>query len=149
MALAHLTAKRSSCSRRQVGAVLVRDRIPLMQAYNGTPMGAINCDDGGCPRCASDEPSYSGYGWCLCVHAEVNAVALAAHEGIAVRGATLYCTLRPCLDCLKAVVQAGIRTIYYAETFDYPEHIESAYWGLAQQVGVVLALLPGEGESYV
>lgn len=144
MRMAHLVAKRSSCSRRQVGAVLVRDRIPLMQAYNGTPTGALNCDEGGCPRCASDEPSLSGYGWCLCVHAEVNAVALAAHEGISIKGTTLYCTLRPCMDCLKAIVQAGVREIYYAQDFRYPDHIEDAYMTLIEGLKLYYQQLPEE-----
>lgn len=122
---------RSSCLRRQVGAVLVStDRAVLATGYNGTPFGIPNCNDGGCERCATSHPDpLSGRALeeCICVHAEQNAIALAARNGIRTKEATLYTTIQPCLGCLKLAIQAGILRIVYLQPYSFDPMIASAY----------------------
>lgn len=137
--LATEAAKRSSCSRRQVGAIIVVDKTIASTGYNGTPTGTPNCNEGGCPRCASDTPSHAGYETCFCVHAEINAIALAARIGCRVGGGILYTTLRPCLSCLKASIQAGVKEILFSEygvTLDHT--LEEAYWQLVAYADILL-----------
>lgn len=140
--IAWVVSSRSNCSRRAVGALIVMERRIVSTGYNGTPFGVTNCDEGGCPRCASDTVSQAGYDWCLCVHAEQNAIALAARQGTATDGASLYATLRPCFGCLKEAVQAGIREIVYDQPFDYTPELEAAYQTLLTGSGVVLRQHP-------
>lgn len=101
MQIAQVVALRSNCSRRQVAAVIVKDCRIISTGYNGTPRGIKNCCDGGCPRCASDAPSGTNLGECLCCHGEENAIVQAAYHGISVKDATLYTTFSPCLLCAK------------------------------------------------
>ena len=117
MDIAQVAASRSNCSRRQVAAVLVRDKRIISTGYNGTPRGVRNCNEGGCPRCNSDAPSGSHLTECLCSHAEENAIVQAAYHGIMVKGATLYTTYSPCLLCAKMIINAGIREVVYAERY--------------------------------
>lgn len=140
--IAWVASSRSNCLRRHVGAVIVVRRSIVSTGYNGTPFGVKNCDEGGCPRCASDLPRQAGYDWCLCVHAEQNAIALAARQGTATEGASLYVTLRPCFGCLKEAVQAGIRTIVYDQPFDYAPEIEPAYQQLLAESGLAMRQHP-------
>ena len=105
----------SSCSRRQVGAILTNmDNEIVTTGFNGTPSGTLNCDEGGCPRCSDNTvPSGVGYEYCLCVHAEHNAILSAAKQGKSVENTILYVSDRPCLQCLKVIVQCKIRAVYY------------------------------------
>lgn len=119
MNIAHVVASRGNCSRRQVAALIVRDRRIISTGYNGTPRGVKNCFEGGCPRCASDAPSGSALGDCICCHAEENAITQAAFHGIAVADAMLYCTLSPCLLCAKMIINAGIREVVYEEEYRF------------------------------
>lgn len=119
MRIAEVVASRSNCSRRQVAAVIVRDQRIISTGYNGTPRGVKNCFDGGCPRCASDAPSGSELGECICNHAEENAIVQAAYHGISVKNATLYCTLSPCLICAKMILNAGIREVIYETEYSF------------------------------
>jgi dCMP deaminase len=136
MNIAWVVSSRSNCLRRAVGGLLVVERRIVSTGYNGTPFGVKNCNEGGCPRCASELPRQAGYEWCLCVHAEQNAIALAARQGTATDGANLYVTLRPCFGCLKEAVQAGIREIVYDQPFDYSEDLEGTYQDLLAQSGL-------------
>lgn len=101
MEIAWVVSSRSNCIRRAVGALIIVDQRIISTGYNGTPFGVKNCDEGGCPRCSSKKTRHQGYATCLCVHAEQNALLLAARQGTATNGATLYVTLRPCLSFLK------------------------------------------------
>lgn len=132
MDIAHVVATRSNCSRRQVAAVIVRDRRVVSTGYNGTPRGVRNCFDGGCPRCASDAPSGSGLDECVCSHAEENAITQAAYHGIAVRDGTLYSTLSPCLLCSKMIINAGIREVVYEDEYQFGKQTQ----GLFVEAGV-------------
>lgn len=138
MSLARLASTRSTCVRRQVGAVIVKDRMVLSTGYNDTPRGVPNCGDGGCPRCQSDAPSASGLDTCLCLHAEQNAIIQAAYHGIGIAGATIYCTHQACLTCAKMIVNAGlVRVVYEAP---YPDAVAEQ---LLRTAGIVLAPIGG------
>ena len=141
MNIAQNVAERSNCIRRQVGAVIVKDRNIISTGYNGTPMGVRNCFDGGCPRCASDTPSGEGLDACLCVHAEQNAIAFAARHGARTEGGALYTTLRPCFWCLKESIQAGLAKIVYVEPYEYGSELEVAYQGLVRESGLQMVRL--------
>ena len=138
MAIARTVATRSSCVRRQVGALVVVEKAIIATGYNGTPMGVRNCDEGGCPRCASDAPPGAGYDTCVCVHAEQNAIVLAARHGNATNGGILYATLRPCFGCAKESIQAGLRELVYDEPYEYGAGLEEAYRRLIEEAGILL-----------
>lgn len=121
MAIAHVVKTRSSCSRRQVAAVIVKDRRLISTGYNGTPRGLPNCDAGGCARCAGDAPSGTGLGDCICCHAEENAITQAAYHGISVAGGVLYVTISPCLTCARMIINAGIREVVYEGDYTFTE----------------------------
>jgi len=133
MRMAALAASRSTCLRRHVGAVIVKERMVLSTGYNDTPRGLPNCGDGGCARCASDTPSGTGLDTCLCLHAEQNCVIQAAYHGVAIAGATIYTTHQPCLTCAKIIVNAGIRRIVFAGDYPDPVAVE-----MLRQAGVSL-----------
>jgi dCMP deaminase len=136
--IAHEAARRSNCMRRQVGAVIVKEKSIISTGYNGTPIGVRNCFEGGCLRCQSDAPPGEGYDTCVCVHAEQNAIVLAARHGNSVQSGTLYTTLRPCFGCIKEAIQAGIREVVYEQGMEYPEELEAAYRRLLDEAGLPL-----------
>jgi dCMP deaminase len=140
--IANAVSLRSSCSRRQVGAVIVVDGAIVSTGYNGTPRGANNCNTGGCPRCSSGATPGSGYDLCLCVHAEQNSICQAAERGVATGEGVLYCTLRPCLGCVKLIIQAGIRTVVYSHQHEgaYDHETDNVYNTLIRQTGIKIAM---------
>lgn len=138
VAISRTVATRANCCRRKVGAIIVVENAIIATGYNGTPMGVRNCIDGGCPRCASDAPTGAGYDACICVHAEQNAIVMAARHGNATKGGRLYTTLRPCFGCAKESIQAGIREIVFAEPFGYGPELEDVYQRLIRESGIVL-----------
>jgi len=117
MNIAQAVSLRSDCIRRQVGALVVRDRRIISTGYNGTPRGTKNCGDGGCPRCSSRIHSGEFLAECLCSHAEENAIVQAAFHGISLKDSTLYATISPCLTCAKMIINAGIKTVYYGGNY--------------------------------
>jgi dCMP deaminase len=138
MKIAEDASTRSNCLRRKVGAVIVKQRNIISTGYNGTPIGVKNCFEGGCPRCQSDVEPGQGYDTCICVHAEANAILLAARHGNATEGGVLYTTLRPCFSCLKEAVQAGIREIVFEGGDAYEGPLEDAYQMLVRDSGLTL-----------
>jgi dCMP deaminase len=144
MTIAHDVARRANCSRRQVGAIIVKGRSIVSTGYNGTPMGVRNCFDGGCIRCASTVASGQAYDTCICVHAEANAMLLAARHGTAIEAGILYSTLRPCFGCLKESLQAGIQEIVYDVDMPYQDDLEEAYQGLLHEAGIIMRQLKRE-----
>jgi dCMP deaminase len=138
LSIARTVASRSNCSRRHVGALIVVEKAIIATGYNGTPMGVTNCSDGGCPRCASDAPPGQGYDTCLCVHAEQNAIVLAARHGNATDGGVLFATLRPCFGCAKEAIQAGIKEVVYDDSDVYGNELEAHYQRLISESGLVL-----------
>ena len=123
MEIAHVVAKRSNCSRRHVGAVVMKDNHILSTGYNGTPHGVKNCFAGGCPRCAGEAKSGSHLEECLCVHAEQNAICQAALFGSSLKGGTIYVTISPCLTCAKLIINAGIEEVVYGG--EYSEFLDT------------------------
>lgn len=111
MDIADLVSKRSTCIRRAVGAVLVKDRRLLATGYNGAPSGLRHCLDAGCLREQLGVPSGERHELCRGLHAEQNAIIQAALHGVSVNGSTLYCTNHPCIICAKMIINAGIRTV--------------------------------------
>ena len=118
MDIARLVATRSTCQRRKVGAVLVKDKRILASGYNGVPCGMEHCDNVGCLRESMRIPSGERHELCRGVHAEQNALIYAAKYGISTEGATLYCTHSPCLICAKMLVQAGVKQVFYADGYE-------------------------------
>lgn len=117
MDITRLVAKRSTCLRRAVGAVVVKDRRILSTGYNGAPVNVTHCIDAGCLREKLNVPSGEKHELCRGIHAEQNAIIQAAYHGVSIKGATLYCTNLPCSICAKMIINAGIKTIYYVEGY--------------------------------
>ncbi len=117
MDITRLVAKRSTCLRRAVGAVVVKDRRILSTGYNGAPINVTHCVDAGCLREKLNVPSGEKHELCRGIHAEQNAIIQAAYHGVSIKGATLYCTNLPCSICAKMIINAGIKTIYYVEGY--------------------------------
>ncbi len=113
MDIAHLVAKRSTCRRRAVGALLVKDKRILSTGYNGAPSGLKHCLDIGCLREELNIASGERHELCRGIHAEQNAIIQAALHGVSIKGATLFCTNQPCLICAKMIINAGITEVYY------------------------------------
>ena len=120
MGIADLVAGRATCIRRKVGAVLVKDRRILCSGYNGAPAGLPHCGETGCLRRQLNVPSGVKHELCRGVHAEQNVIIQAAYHGVAVAGASLYCTNQPCSICAKMLVNAGIQEIYFRDGYDDP-----------------------------
>jgi len=119
MEIARVVATRSSCLRRQVGAVLVKNRQILATGYNGVPRGIAHCEERGCLRDELGIPSGERQELCRGLHAEQNAIIQAAYHGAAINGAEVYTTLRPCITCAKMLINAGVLVVYYCG--DYPD----------------------------
>jgi dCMP deaminase len=120
MTIAEQVAGRSTCLRRQTGAVLVKDKQILSTGYNGVPSGLRHCEEVGCIREERAVPSGSHHELCRGIHAEQNAVIQAAKHGTAIEGATVYCTHQPCSLCAKILLNAGIVDIVYREPYPDP-----------------------------
>ena len=123
MGIAEAVKARANCQGSRIGALLVLEGRIVSTGYNGTPSDMTNCDEGGCERCANPEqyPSGTGYDVCICVHAEQNALLAAARFGIAVEGAILYSTMRPCFGCTKELLQARVKGVVYLEDWRHPD----------------------------
>lgn len=144
MLQAEIAKLRSNCLTRHIGAVIVKENRQIATGYNGTPPGIKNCFDGGCPRCMArirgDVKSGEGLERCLCTHAEANAIMQCALFGNAggTRGATLYSTFAPCIECSKMAISVGIKRIVVVA--NYPEDGSE----LLKEAGVELVKLsPG------
>ena len=118
MSIARVVASRSNCVKRKVAAVITKDRRIISTGYNGTPRGARNCNEGGCPRCNAFAEGGTRLDECLCSHAEENTITQAAYHGVTVRGGTIYTTFSPCLTCTKMIINAGIEEVVYSA--EYP-----------------------------
>jgi dCMP deaminase len=119
MKIAYLVATRSTCIRRKVGAVIVKDKRILSTGYNGAPSGLLHCLDIGCLRDKMNIPSGERQELCRGLHAEQNAIIQGAMYGVSLMGSTIYVTNQPCITCAKMLIQAGIVKIIYQG--DYPD----------------------------
>ena len=127
MEIANVVAKRSNCSRRSVGAVVVRDHHFLSSGYNGTPKKVRNCFEGGCPRCSGEVASGTHLDECRCTHAEQNAICQAACYGISIENSSIYVTISPCLTCAKLIINAGIREVVYGGDYAFSETVKKLF----------------------
>ncbi|MBP8742646.1 MAG: cytidine/deoxycytidylate deaminase family protein [Acidaminococcaceae bacterium] len=141
MEMAQVASKRSTCMRRSVGAVIVKDKRLLATGYNGTPRGMAHCEEVGCLRTKLNVPSGKMHELCRGIHAEQNAVIQAAVHGVSVDGGTLYCTHQPCVVCTKILINAGIRRIVYANP--YPDELAENMMKEATELEIVI-WTPGE-----
>ncbi len=117
MSFACLAATRSTCIRRQVGAVIVKNRMVLATGYNGAPRGLPHAAEVGCLRDQLNVPSGQRHELCRGLHAEQNAIIQAARHGITIEGAQLYCTTHPCVICIKMIINAGITHVTYRDGY--------------------------------
>jgi len=129
MEIALLVASRSTCLRRKVGAVLVKDKRILATGYNGPPSGLAHCEEVGCLRQRLGIPSGERHEICRGLHAEQNAIIQAALHGVSIKGAKIYTTTFPCIICSKMLINAGIEEIIYRE--GYPDELSASLLGEA------------------
>lgn len=142
MDIARLVARRSTCLRRQVGAVVVKEKNILATGYNGTPSGIVHCEEVGCLRQQLGVPSGERHELCRGLHAEQNAIIQAAKHGINIGGAILFSTHSPCLICTKMIINAGVQRIVYLE--GYPDAMSLE---MLREAGI--EALPYDGVSVV
>ncbi|MFH0815572.1 MAG: dCMP deaminase family protein [Methanobacteriota archaeon] len=121
MRMAHLAATRSTCVRRAVGAVIMKEKRVLTTGYNGAPKGMRHCEEVGCMREKLRVPSGERHELCRGVHAEQNAIIQAAYFGVSIKDATMYITNSPCSVCAKMIVNAGITSVIYEA--GYPDEL--------------------------
>ena len=133
MSIAHEVARRSTCMRRQLGALLVKDKRILATGYNGAPKNLPHCEEIGCLREQNSVPSGERHELCRGLHAEMNALLQAAGYGTGTEGSTLYCTAHPCSLCAKMLINAGIERIVVCA--DYPDRLSRE---LLSEAGVKL-----------
>ena len=120
MEITKLVATRTTCCRRAVGAVIVRDKHIITTGYNGAPSGLDHCLDIGCLREQQNIPSGKHHELCRGIHAEQNAILQAAYYGMSIKDATLFCTTQPCSICAKLIINAGIRKVVYLAGYEDP-----------------------------
>lgn len=127
--MARIWAENSYCTRRKVGALIVKDKMIISDGYNGTPSGFENV-------CELDDGTTKPY----VLHAEANAITKIAKSGNNSDGATLYVTASPCLECSKLIIQSGIRRVVYSENYRLTDGID-----LLRRAGVEVVLVELEG----
>lgn len=141
MQMAQVVAGRSTCLRRQVGAVIVKDKQILSTGYNGSPSGLSHCAQTGCLRQKLGIPSGERTEICRAVHAEQNALIQAAKHGVSIDGADIYTTVQPCVLCTKLIINAGIKRVIYA--IPYPDSLALE---MAKEANLELVhFIPNEG----
>ena len=136
--LAHEVATRTTCVRRAVGAVIVKDRRILATGYNGVPTGLRHCAEVGCLRQQLGIPSGQRQEICRGLHAEQNAIIQAARYGINITGASIYVTTQPCVTCAKMIINAGIEEIVYQNP--YPDELSMS---MLEEAGIKLRVFEG------
>ena len=136
MEMAELARQRSTCLRRGVGAVIVKDNRVIATGYNGVPKGIRHCEETGCLRQQLNVPSGKMHELCRGLHAEQNAIIQAACMGSSIEGGTLYCTTQPCVICTKMIINAGITRVVIKES--YPDELAQE---MAKEAGLVIDVM--------
>lgn len=140
MEIVELIKTRSTCLRRQVGALIVKDKRILATGYNGAPTGCSHCLEVGCMREKLGIPSGERHELCRAIHAEQNAIVQAANSGTSIKGGTLYVTHQPCVLCAKMAINAGISKIIYKG--EYPDELSMS---MLEEAGVEVHKFKSEG----
>ncbi len=138
--IAGVVAGRSTCLRREVGALVVKDRRILATGYNGAPRGLAHCLETGCMRNEAQAQSGTSHELCRGLHAEQNAIIQAAMHGVSIEGGVMYSTHQPCVLCTKMIINAGLQAIYYLEPYHDP-----LAGKLLEEAGVVSEKMSLEG----
>jgi dCMP deaminase len=133
MEIAYQVSRRTTCLRRAVGAVIVKDKRILATGYNGVPVGIEHCLTRGCLRTQMGIPSGEKHELCRGLHGEQNAIIQAAKHGISIGGASIYITTQPCIICAKMLINAGIQEIIFDA--DYPDELTR---GMLDESGVIV-----------
>lgn len=136
MRIAHLVSERSTCLRRRVGAIAVKDKRILATGYNGAPTGLAHCAQVGCLRDELNIPSGERHELCRSLHAEQNILIQAATYGVSIEGADIYSTTQPCLICTKMLISCAVKNIYCA--MGYPDEMAL---NMLEEAGVNLVCL--------
>lgn len=129
MEIATVVAKRSTCLRNQVGAVIVKDKRILSTGYNGAPRNLEHCLDIGCVRQQNNIASGTRHELCRAVHAEQNAIIQAALHGVSIENATVYCTHQPCILCAKMLINSRVEKVVFGTV--YPDKEALAFFDKA------------------
>jgi|PlaIllAssembly_1097288.scaffolds.fasta_scaffold29684_3 dCMP deaminase len=138
MEMVDLVSKRTTCLRRSVGAVLVKDGHIISTGYNGAPRGMKHCDEVGCIRQKLNVPSGERHELCRAVHAEQNAIVQAAYHGISTKDSTMYVSLHPCVQCVKILINAGVKEVVF-ESDNYNDDLSKE---MLKESGVVSRQFP-------
>ena len=139
--IARLVAKRSTCLRRQVGALIVKGRRILTTGYNGSPTDIVHCSEAGCLRQKLKVPSGQRHELCRGLHAEQNVLLQAALYGISVKDSTIYVTNQPCIICAKMIINAGIKEVVISQ--GYPDKDAREF---LDQAGIKMRVVSGARE---
>ncbi|MGP1441827.1 MAG: deoxycytidylate deaminase [Anaerovoracaceae bacterium] len=142
MEIAEVIKKRSTCLRRQVGAVIVKDKRILATGYNGVPSGIEHCAERGCLRDRLGVPSGERHELCRGIHAEQNAIVQAAYLGVSIDNSTLYCTNQPCILCAKMLINAGVKRIVVRD--GYPDEAAAE---MLEEADLHIELLPDKSQD--
>ncbi len=124
LSIAAKVRERSTCLRRQVGAIIVKDKRILTTGYNGAPKGMKHCSEIGCLREKEEVPAGERHELCRGIHAEQNAIVQAAAFGVSIKDSTLYCTHFPCVLCTKMIINSGVRRLVVEE--QYPDDLSAS-----------------------
>jgi dCMP deaminase len=139
MEIAFLVSQRSTCLRRRVGSLIVKNKRILATGYNGTPSGITHCDVRGCLRDELKVPSGERHELCRGLHAEQNALLQASLHGVSVESGMLYCTNQPCSICAKMIINAGIKEIVIAD--GYPDVLAKEF---LDEAGITVRVIERE-----
>ena len=130
MEIAHVVARRSTCLRHEIGAIIVKDKRIVATGYNGAPSGLPHCLELGCLRDKLGIESGTRQEICRALHSEQNAIIQAALYGVSTKDSTLYCTHQPCSLCAKAIINAGVRRVVFEG--DYPDQFALDMFTIAE-----------------
>ncbi|MCT4688698.1 MULTISPECIES: deoxycytidylate deaminase [Vallitalea] len=133
MDIVEIIKGRSTCLRRKVGAVIVKDRRILTTGYNGAPSGCKHCAEIGCLREQLNIPSGQRHELCRASHAEQNAIVQAAMHGVSIDGGTIYVTDQPCVICSKLIINAGLKRVVFKGS--YPDELSME---LLKEAGIIV-----------
>lgn len=136
MEIAEVAQKRSTCLRRQVGAVIVKENKIMATGYNGAPKGVKHCGELGCMREKLQIPSGQRHELCRALHAEQNAIIQVANLGASIENATLYCTHHPCVICAKMIINCNLKRVVIKE--GYPDELAKE---LFDEAGITVEML--------